>query len=338
MERLKRRLIRIALAIVLTLTIGTVGFVVIAGYPPFDAFYMSLITITTVGYTELHPLSRNGRIFNSLLVLFGVSVMFYAIGVMTQTIIEMQLGEFFGKRRTKRMIDKLKDHYIVCGFGRVGRGAAAELLRSGVPFVVVDRHPDKVERVTKGGMLGMLADATSNETLRELGIIRAKGVIAALASDADNLFLILSAKALNPSLRVASRVSEEESEHKLRLAGADAVFRPYTVTGYRLAQAILRPYVFEFLDFTTPLNNVGLNVGIEQVQVVEGSEFVSRSLRDMQLRRDLGVIVLAIRRVTGEMFFNPSADAVIHGGDYLIAMGDLDHLRQLEKLLSEVRA
>lgn len=241
MGGLRKRLILLGAALLAVLAAGTAGDVLIAGYSPFEAFYMALITITTVGYSEVQPLGRAGRIFNAFIVLFGVMTMFFAIGAMTEFIVKAQLVEFFGKRRIKNMIDRLVDHYIVCGYGRVGRGAAAELRRSQAPFVVLDRDPAKVERALRDGLLALAADATRDDALREAGILRAKGFIAALATDAENLFLILSAKALNPHLRVAARVNEEESEAKLRRAGADAIFRPYNITGFRLAQAILRP-------------------------------------------------------------------------------------------------
>jgi voltage-gated potassium channel len=295
---------------------------------------MTLITMATVGYAEIHSLSRAGRIFNSFVIFFGVTVMFFAIGSMTQLIIELELGEFFDKRRIKRMIDKLQNHYIVCGFGRVGHGAAKELQQAGVPFVVIDRDPDRVERAIKAGMLAVLADSTRDDTLREVGVTRARGLVAALGTDADNLFVILSAKTLNPSLYLAARVAEEEAEEKLRRAGADAVFAPYHITGHRLAQALLRPHVFQFLDFTT--KSLGFDVAIEQVHVAECCEFVSKSLGQMRIRRDLGVVVLAIRKADGRMQFNPPADAEIAAGDYLIVMGEPDKLRKLEQLLTEV--
>ena len=332
MARLRRRLIILILLISATLTVGTTGFTLIDGYPLFDAFYMTVITITTVGYFEVRPLSQLGRLFNSFLLLFGVSVMFYAIGIITQSVIELEFSEFFGKRRMKRTIENLRDHVLLCGFGRVGRGAAAELARSGHPFVVLDSDERRVERAVRAGMLAMAADCTLDENLREAGVERARGLIAALATDADNLFLILSAKSINPRLVVTSRVSEETAEHKLRRAGADALFMPYSVTGHRLAQAILRPHVFEFLDSTT--GAMGLNVGIEQVLVGHDSPFASRSIRDLQLRRQLGVIVLAIRRATSEMLFNPPADALINGGDYLVVMGGPEELAKLEKFLA----
>ena len=335
MNRLARRFILIGVAIVTTLTIGTVGFTVIDGYPPFDAFYMSLTTMTTVGYGEIHPLSQAGRIFNSFLIVFGVTTIFIAIGAMTQTIIELEFGDAIGKRRNKRMIDNLKDHYIICGYGRVGRGAAHELRHAGVPFVVVDNNPDRAERAMLAGMLAVAADSTQDETLRLVGIERARGLVAALATDADNLFVLLSAKGLNPQIYVATRAAEEGAEAKMRRAGADAVFAPYAMTGHRLAQSLLRPHVVQFLDFTT--KDVGEDIAIEQVRVSGSSEMVSKTIKEMQLRKEVGVIVMAIRKESGEMVFNPPAETAVQGGDYLIVMGRPGNLRTLETLLAEPR-
>jgi voltage-gated potassium channel len=334
MDHLPRRLAIIAIAIVITLGGGTAGFVLIDHYPVFDAFYMTLTTVTTVGYGEIWPLSRAGRIFNCFLILFGVITVLLAIGAMTQTVIELELNQYFGKRRIKNMIEKLQGHIIVCGFGRVGRGAADELRTAKVKFVVVDNNDERVEAAIKDGMLAVLADASRDETLKDVGIDRARGLIATLASDADNLFVILTAKTLNPRLHLSTRVNEESSEQKLRRAGADFVFAPYNSTGHRMAQALLKPHVQQFLEFTT--QSMGLDAGIEQVRVTERSTFVDQSLAEMQMRRELGVIVLAIRKASGEMLFNPPAEARIAGGDHLIVMGRPDGLRKLEQLLTEV--
>ena len=336
MYRLRARLIFIAVAIVIVMAGGTLGFMLIEHYALFDAFYFTLTTITTVGYGEIFGLSRGGRIFNSFVIFFGVITMLLAVGGMTQIVIELELNKVFGKRRTKNMIDKLNDHYIVCGFGRVGRGAAGELSRAGVPFVVIDRNEERVELAMRSGFLAVLADSSSDETLLEVGIMRAQGLVATLSSDADNLFLVLSAKGLKPELRVCARIAEEGSERKFRRAGADFVFAPYDITGNRMAQALLKPHVFQFIDFTT--TSMGLDVGIEQVLVGSGPDFLPRTLGQMQLRRELGVIVLAIRKADGSMLFNPDADAEIVGGDYLVAMGEPANLRRLEKILTtEVR-
>jgi voltage-gated potassium channel len=331
MGHLRRRLALISLAIAFTLAAGTAGFVLIEHYPVFDAFYMTLITVTTVGYAEIHPLSQAGRIFNSGLILVGVITLLLAVGAMTQTIIELELNQFFGKRRVKSMIDKLEAHIILCGFGRVGRGAAEELTKAGVPFVVVDHDEDRVESAMKEGMLGVLADASRDETLRDVGIDRARGLIATLGTDADNLFLILTAKTLNPNLQLSARVAEESSEQKMRRAGADFVFAPYNSTGHRMAQAIVRPHVQQFLDFTT--RNIGLDVGIEQIQVGERCSYVGKCLVEMAIRRTTGVIVLAIRRASGEMLFNPPPEALVVSGDYFIAMGEPQDLQKLENVL-----
>jgi voltage-gated potassium channel len=332
MSRLTRRLLLILLAIGTTLTIGTVGFTVIEHYPVFDAFYMTLTTMTTVGYMEIHPLSKAGRIFNSFLISFGVSTIFIAIGAMTQTIIELEFGDALAKRRNKRMIENLKDHFIVCGFGRVGRGAAAELKHAGVPFIVVDISPDRVERAMLAGMLAVAADSTRDETLHQVGIERARGLVAALATDADNLFVLLSAKGLNKNIYVAARAAEEGAEEKMRRAGADAVFAPYAITGHRLAQSLLRPHVVQFLDFTT--KDIGEDISIEQVRVDAGSSMVAKSIKDMQLGRDYSVIVMAIRRPDGGMVFNPHADDVVAAGDHLIVMGRQENLRTLEGIIA----
>jgi voltage-gated potassium channel len=333
MNRLTRRLILTLIPILATMAIGTAGFTLIEHYTPFDAFYMTLITMTTVGYGEIHTLSHAGRVFNSFLIVIGVSTIFIAIGAMTQTIIEMEFGEALAQRRNKRMIDKLKDHYIICGYGRVGRGAAAELKHADVPFVVVDISPDRVERAMLEGMLAVAADSTRDDTLHRVGIERARGLVAALATDADNLFVLLSAKGLNPRIYVAARAAEEGAEEKMRRAGADAVFAPYAITGHRLAQSLLRPHVVQFLDFTT--KDIGMDITIEQVRVSEHSVMASKTIRDMQLGRDFGVIVMAIRKRDGKMMFNPPADTAITGGDYLIVMGRQESLESVESLMAK---
>lgn len=333
MPHLRARILVIVGAIASVLLIGTVGFVVIEDYSWFDAFYMALTTVSTVGYGEIRHLHTAGRIFNSFLILVGVTAIFLGVGAMTQTIIELELTGYFPKRRMKRMIEKLKDHYIVCGYGRVGRAAVTELQRAEVPFIVLDRNEAKVERAIHTGVIATLGDSTLDEHLRAVGISRAKGLIAALATDADNLFLVISAKTLNPMLNVASRVIEEEAEPKFRRAGADAVFMPYNMAGSRLAQSILRPHVVEFLEVATAESE--MKVSIEQVKVGGGSEFVDKSIRQLQLRKQVGVIVLAVRKQDGQMVFNPDPDTLIQSGDYLIAMGSDSQLRDLTALVAE---
>ena len=332
--RFKRRVVQIIAAIATVIGIGCTGYMTFAGAPLFESVYMALTTITTIGYGEIFPLGRVGRIFNIFYIVIGVATVLVAFGVLTQAMIELELSGYFQKRRRRRMINNLKSHFIVCGYGRVGRSASEELKKSGVPILVVDKSEERVERAIQAGLLAVAADSTRDEVLRDVGIDRARGLIAALSTDADNTYLILTAKALNPLLPVATRVSEEESERKLRRAGADVVFAPYTITGQRLSQSLLKPHVNEFIDFTTG-NDMGLDIRIEQVQVSATSEYVSKSLRQAQLRAELGVIVLAIRKVSGQMIFNPPADAEIGAGDHLIVMGQPAQLRRLEELMEE---
>jgi voltage-gated potassium channel len=329
MGRIKKRLMLVGIAIACVFAVGTLGFVLIDDYPPFEAFYMTLITVLTVGYGEILPLSMAGRIFNSFLLLFGVTVILLATGAMTQTIIELELNQFFGKRRTKNMIGKLKNHYILCGFGR---GAAAELVAARVPFVVLDHNEDRVERALQQGMLAVVGDSTRDDVLREVGISRAKGLIATLGTDSDNLFLVLTARSLNPDLLVAARVAEESTEPKMRRAGATFVFAPYVSTGHRMAQAILKPHVLQFLDYTT--QEGAQQTGIEQIRVEAGSRFCGRLIGDICRLKELQVVVLAIRRASGGMLYNPPDQESPAEGDYLIVMGERSGLGVLEKMLA----
>jgi voltage-gated potassium channel len=331
-RRLLRRALLIAGILGVMLCVGTAGFSLIEGYGIFDAFYMTLITITTVGYQELRPLSHAGRVFNSFVIFFGVSAMFFAVGALTQTIIELELQDRYGKRRRKRMISQLHDHFIVCGYGRVGRNASCELQRANVPFLVLDRSEQRVARASESGMLAVVADATNDDDLRQAGVLRARGLIAALPSDAENLFVILSAKTLNPGMLVVTRASEEQAEGKLRRAGADTVFAPYTMAGRRLAHSLLRPHVVEFLDFAT--SAVGPKIMMEQVRVGMGAKFVPTTLSAMVSDSGLNVMVLAIRHSDGQMVFNPPADCKISAGDFLIVLGERPSLKRLEQALT----
>ena len=330
-RRIGRRILLMLSLMVFTITLGTVGFRLVENYPLFDAFYMTLITVTTVGYQEIHPLSHAGRVFNSFLIIFGVSAMLVAVGAITQIIIELELQDPYGKRRKKRAIMRMKDHYIVCGFGRVGRSAAFELQRAGAPFLVVDRSEQLVARATQAGMLAMQVDATHDDGLREAGIERARGFIAALATDADNLFVILSAKTLNPRLTIVTRASDQDAEAKLRRAGADTVLSPYNIAGHRLAQALVRPHVVQLLDFEGQLD-----VTMEQFRVAPDANLASRRLGDLA-PRDAGLIVVAIGKSHGKMIFNPPAAIEVAAGDVLIVMGEQAALRNLETVLTNGR-
>jgi voltage-gated potassium channel len=230
---------------------------------------------------------------------------------------------------------RLKDHYLVCGFGRVGRNAAFELQKAGAPFVVIDKNDDRVERAMLAGLMAVSADALSDDALREAGIVHARGLIAALATDAENVFVCLSARSMNSTMTIVTRASEENAEAKLRRAGADIVFSPYAMTGHRLAQALVRPHVAELMDFAPHVE--GLDVSIEQLEVSSESQLAGRELRELTSDDKRGVIVLALRRVGGKLAFNPPASATIEAGDFLIVMGERPMLRKMESMLDPAK-
>lgn len=334
LNRLQRRVVISLSALAAALCFGTAGYWLLAGFPLFDAFYMALTTVTTIGYGEIHPMPPAARVYNVFYIFIGVTILLVSFGAVTQSLIELEMSGYFEKRRIRRMVSKLDNHFIVCGFGRVGRSAAADLFQSGAPFLVIDRNEDRVSKAMELGYIAMLADCTRDEILKELNIEKAVGLIAALATDADNLYLILTAKALNGKLRVATRVSEEDSEVKLRRAGADTVFTPYAITGHRLSQSLLKPHVNEFIDFATS-SGLDTDVRIEQVRIGKDTELVNKTLRQTKLRAEMGLVVLAVRRADGRMEFNPDPDKHLSQGDHLIVMGAPSSLRRLETLLAE---
>ncbi len=315
------------------LLVGTAGFHWIEGWPWFDGLYMTLTTLTTIGYQEIHPLSFAGRAFNTFLIIIGVSSLFFLIGALTQAMIEFELGTFFGRRRLEREISKLEGHYIICGAGRVGRSAAREFRARPVPFVIIERDESQARWATEEGMLVLIGDATREETLRTVRIEKAKGLIAAVATDAENLYIVLTARGLHPTLPIIARASEEDAADKLRKAGATEVVSPYHVIGRRIAMSLLRPHVLDFIDVATTLfGGEELDLQIEQVLVSERSSLSGKTLEDSAIRRNTGVIILALRKADGQMQFNPSAGSRIESGDHLIAMGQPGDLKQLESM------
>lgn len=320
------RLIGLALGVVILA--GTAGFHFIEGWPWFDGFYMVVTTLTTIGYQETHPLSHAGRVFNVGVIVAGVSLVFLAIGALTQALLEFELRSFFGRRKMEREIGRLTDHYIICGAGRVGRSAARELARRPAPFVIIDNNEEKAARYSQEWLV-LIGDATKEQTLREAHIEQARGLVAATTTDAANLYIILTARALNSKLKIIARASEEDAEKHLLTAGADAIVSPYSFAGQRIAQTFLRPHVVTFLDTAT--THLGIDLEIGEISVGPESSFAGKTIETSRIRQDRGVIVLAIKRGQG-MRFNPSPDERIEVGDFLIAMGEPAQLRQLEQM------
>jgi voltage-gated potassium channel len=326
-----RNLRWIALALAVLFLVGTVGFHVIEGWGWFDAFYMVLITVTTIGYSETHPLSQAGRIFNVAIIIGGVGLLFLSIGALAQLLLEFELLNVFGRRRMERKIERLHDHYIICGAGRVGRSTARELAQRPAPFVIIETAQAKLGNMPED-WLALIGDATQETTLRRARVEQARGLVAATTTDATNLYIVMTARGLNSKLKIIARASEEDAEKHLKTAGADAVISPYHFAGHRIAQSFLRPNVLDFLDSATV--RIGVDLEIAEVQIDANSRYVGQSFRESKLRSDFGLIVLAVKR-NGDMQFNPGPDDRINAGDYLIAIGESAGLRKLEEAASK---
>ncbi|HEY2384447.1 MAG TPA: potassium channel protein [Terriglobia bacterium] len=326
-----KRLLLIAALFGGVILIGTAGFMLIEGWPAFDSFYMTLLTLTTIG-GEVHPLSFHGRVFISFLMLIGVTTVFVCIAILGDTLLRLEMTDYFGRRRRDRMLRDTSGHYIVCGAGRVGRSVIQELLRSESTVVLIDNRVERARWATDKGVITLVGDATKDEVLRQAHVETAKGLVAAIASDAENVYVALSAKVLNPKLLIAARASDDQAEEKLRRAGATTVFTPYSFIGHRLAQSLLRPHVTSFMDIASAFRQPSdLDLEIEQLPIGASSSLVSRTLEELRLGNEYGVIVLAVRHKDGVMRFNPAADLQIQSGDVLIAMGERPKLKRLDQ-------
>jgi voltage-gated potassium channel len=326
-----RNLRTIGALLVLVMAIGTAGYHYIEGWPWFDGFYMVVTTLTTIGYQEVHPLSHAGRIFNVFVILGGVSLLLLGVGALSQALLEFELQSFFGRRRMEREIERLDGHYIICGMGRVGRRVARELARKPASFVIVENADSKRQRFSSENWLVVAGDATQEQTLRQAQIDRARGLIAATTTDATNLYIVLTARGLNPGLKIIARASEDSAEKHLLTAGADSVVSPYSFAGQRIAQSLLRPHVVSFLDTAT--THLGMDLEIGEIHITPTSAFAGKTIESSRIRQERGVIVLAIKR-REDMHFNPAHDERIEPGDCLIAMGEPAQLRQLEETAS----
>jgi voltage-gated potassium channel len=327
----KFRPLKIVLVALIALTAaGTVGFHYIEHWGWFDSFYMVVITLSTVGYQEVHPLSFAGRVFCIVLIVAGVALVFLMIGAATQALLEFELFRFFGKRRMERDIASLKDHYIICGAGRVGHSVAHELSQKPCPFVIVESD-EKSAADLDSRWLALVGDAASEKTLRDAGIDRAAGLVAATTTDATNIYVVLTARGLNTELKIIARATEERAEKHLRTAGADIVISPYAAAGHRIAQSFLRPHLLDFLDITSDRSGANQML-IEEIKISPESPLVGTTVGSSGIHHKFGIMILAIRRADGNTRFNPEAPEPIQGNDHLIAMGETLQLSKLETL------
>ncbi len=311
------------------LTVGTLGYMLIEGWGVWDGFYMTVTTVATVGFKEVHPLSRAGEAFTVILIVGGVGSAFYTATLVATSMIEGGLQSQVARRRFTRMLENIDSHFILCGFGRIGSIIAESLARQGVPFVIVERDASRLAGVADRGWLALAADASREDVLRKAGIDRARGLIAAVGTDAENVYTVLTARVMRPDIFIIARVEADDAEAKLRRAGADRVISPYHIGATHITQTALRPAVVDFVELATTSGH--LDLSMEQVRVGDASAYVSRSLVDAGLRQKFGVIIVAIKRRDGTMEFNPPPDAVIRASDEMIVLGRPESVRALEE-------
>jgi voltage-gated potassium channel len=310
------------------LAIGTIGYVLIEGMNPFDALYMTAITVTTIGFKEIAPLHLGGRIFTMVLAIVGIGVILYIASEFARAVIETDLRRVLGIRRELKLMTKLKQHIVVCGHGRMGAAVVEILRRRGIPFAVVELEPEHCRPLEDEGLPVVRGDATDQKVLASTNIAEAKTIITCLADDAHNVYTILLARQLNPEINVIARAVEIDAEERLRLAGADRVLNPYQIGGMRLALSAIKPTVTDFIDEGL----VGSSVELELAEIVvhPTSELAGKTLAGADVRKRFGIIVVALKRGDASIF-NPDADERIEGGDVLVALGPLSAIERVER-------
>ncbi len=335
-RRIQQELMIGTLALCGVLLTGTLWYRFVEGWKWEDAAYMTVITLSTVGYGETQPLERGGRLFTIALILMGIITIAYIVNRFTEAVIQGYFQEGIRLRQQRRTMESLSRHYIICGFSRTGRQIAQEFEAEGVSFVIIDSEVELVRKTqAEDGYIIYQGDATLDETLILVGIERATCIVAALPSDAENLYIVLSAKTLNPKIRAIARASTEEAVQKLQRGGADAVVSPYITGGRRMAAAALRPQVMDFVDGI--ISGRGRELYMEEVLIDPNScPFVGQTLGEARLRAQTGALVLAIRRVNGDLIGGPTADTMLMSGDVMISMGTAEQLRALNRILGPI--
>lgn len=334
-QRTRRNLLRGAIALGCVVLAGILWYRIVEGWTWLDAIYMSVITLSTVGFAEIRPLGSRGRLFTIILILMGVVVIAYILNSFTEALIQGHLQAGIRLRQRRRLMKSLTDHYIICGFGRTGRQVAAEFSSEAIPFIVIDSNEISIQEAQQLGFITLLGDATQDQVLLQVGVERARCLVAALPSDAENLYTVLSAKTLAPHIRTIARASTEEAVQKMQRGGADVVVSPYITGGKRMAASALRPQVVDFLDgiFT----GADRNVYVEEFLISPAHcPKVGQTLGQTQLRLKSGALILAIRRADRSLIVGPTADTLLCSGDLVIGMGTSDELRRLSQILSPI--
>ena len=327
-----RHLIFAILISFLIIAFGTIGYMTIEGWPFFDALYMTVITISTVGFKEVNQVGAAGRVFTIILVFSGVGFTLYVAAAIVQFMVEGRIRIIMGRRRLDKKIERLKNHYIICGYGRIGRVLCRHLRRANIDVAVVEKDPELIPVMDADGVLYIAGDAADENNLMKAGIERVKAVVAALATDTDNVFLVLTARQLAPELLIMARSSQDTAKIKLRAAGADFVESPYEMGAVSMAHRIIRPTVTSFLNLA--FAHKRRDIQMEEIPVSPSSEMANVQLKDSGIRQKYNLIIIAIMKPDGNMLFNPSFEAVITPNDTVIAVGEADNLQQLEWVLN----
>lgn len=331
MNSTKHLVVAILFSIIIV-AIGTAGYMLIEGWSLLDALYMTVITYSTVGYSEVHDISELGRLYTVFLIFLGVGFFLYVAGAVIQFMVEGKIRTVLGRRKLDRQIHRLKNHYIVCGHGRIGKVICDTLKRSSIDLVVIENNEKLVPETNTNNILYLWGDASDEALLLKAGIQRAKGLVAALGTDADNVFLVLTARQLAPTLFITARASDTGVKSKLRAAGADIVESPYEKGAMRMAHRITRPTVTTFLDLA--LESRTSDIQMEEIPVNPGSPLNDVILKDSGIRQNFNLIIIAIKKPDGSMIFNPSFEARIMSGDTVIAVGESKNLQSLWEILS----
>lgn len=330
-----KNVIRGLIFLFLVLAAGTAWFAMVEDFTVLDGLYMTVITVSTVGFREVHELDGSGQIFVVFLIISGLTVLTYTLGSVGRVIIEGSIERYVGRKRMLRDIDKLRNHYIVCGHGRMGQILCEELQGEGVPFVVIDGDSDTAGQLRELGYKVVEGDATEDDVLQRAGVARAKGLVAVVSRDVDNLYITLSARQMcrevNPGLYILSRATDQTAGEKIRRAGADRAISPYVIGGMRLVQALLRPTVCDFVDIAT--QNRGLDLMFEELKIGAGAKLDGVAIKDSGIRKSFDVIIIAIKKATGQMVFNPGPDVLLEMEDVLITMGDKVQLKRLAETI-----
>ncbi len=331
MDRINQVLLSVWLTIFL-IGFGCAGYMIIEGWDFMDSLYMTVITLTTVGYGEVKTVGVHGRVFTIMLLLLGVGYFLYVVGNIIQFVVEGRIRLVLGRRKLDTQINKLRGHYIICGYGRIGRVLTRYLIQRYVDVVVIELDANRAPIMDEDGILYLIGEAMEEGMLKRAGIQRAKGMVTAVGSDADNVFLVLTAKQLHPGIFVVARAGQESTKKTLLAAGADKVISPYDLGARRMAHAILRPTVIQFLE--TAFTDESINIQMEEITVRKKSEFVNVSLAESGIRQHMDINIVAIKKADDHMDFNPKADTRIEPGDTLVVVGSAKNLKWLEHILS----